>query len=304
MTFRIPASSRARLRDRLVVASVSGGKDSTALALLLREAEIPHVRVFADTGFEHPTTYEYLDLLRERLGEITTVRNELLWQDALPGEPGMLTLIRRKQMFPSRLRRFCTESLKLRPIKKFLEQVEEERGPLVNAVGVRADESASRARMPEWEWWGELDAEIWRPLLAATYDDIVEIHRRHNMPPNPLYLEGARRVGCHPCIFSAKHDIRQIAPISSSRSGASNRTSPRTPSLADANGRPAPSSRYAAPVDSPSPRSTKSSEQAHTIRGRPWDPAADPPGAVAGASRARSRRSPDRSRRPDRLHRP
>ncbi|MBK8262632.1 MAG: phosphoadenosine phosphosulfate reductase family protein [Nannocystis sp.] len=100
MTFRIPASSRARLRDRLVVASVSGGKDSTALALLLREAEIPHVRVFADTGFEHPTTYEYLDLLRERLGEITTVRNELLWQDALPGEPGMLTLIRRKQMFP------------------------------------------------------------------------------------------------------------------------------------------------------------------------------------------------------------
>lgn len=39
------------------VCNMSGGKDSTACALALREAEIPHRRVFADTGWEAPETY-------------------------------------------------------------------------------------------------------------------------------------------------------------------------------------------------------------------------------------------------------
>jgi 3'-phosphoadenosine 5'-phosphosulfate sulfotransferase (PAPS reductase)/FAD synthetase len=78
--------SRQHLGDRLVVASISGGKDSTALALLLKQHEVPHVRVFADTGFEAPETYAYLDLLRERLGPIDVVRNEKLRQGAQQGE--------------------------------------------------------------------------------------------------------------------------------------------------------------------------------------------------------------------------
>lgn len=51
---RITREARQRLERRQVIASLSGGKDSTALALWLRELEIPHVRVFADTGFEAP----------------------------------------------------------------------------------------------------------------------------------------------------------------------------------------------------------------------------------------------------------
>jgi 3'-phosphoadenosine 5'-phosphosulfate sulfotransferase (PAPS reductase)/FAD synthetase len=278
MTFRIPASARGRLRGRPVVASLSGGKDSTALALLLREAEIPHVRIFADTGFEHPTTYDYLELLRERLGEITTVRNEALWRDARPGEEGMLTLIRRKQMFPSRQRRFCTELLKLAPVKAYLDEVDDE---VVNAVGVRADESASRARMPEWEWSEGLDVEVWRPLLSATFADVVEIHRRHNMPPNPLYLEGARRVGCNPCIFSGKHDVRQIAHeqlvkirrVEQDLTAAAVVRGRDRPTRAFFQVRgPGPARRLAfTPID-------EVFEQAHTVRGRAWDPAGDPPG--------------------------
>ena len=37
-----------------VMASVSGGKDSTALMLALREADVPFRAVFADTGWESP----------------------------------------------------------------------------------------------------------------------------------------------------------------------------------------------------------------------------------------------------------
>ena len=89
---QISSTLRERLGDRLVVASISGGKD-TALALTLMQHEISHVRVFAETGFEVPENYDYLDLLRERLGPIEVVRNESLGQGAQPGEEGMLTLM-------------------------------------------------------------------------------------------------------------------------------------------------------------------------------------------------------------------
>ena len=207
---QISSTSRERLGDRLVVASISGGKDSTALALTLMQHEIPHVRVFADTGFEAPETYDYLDLLRERLGPIEVVRNESLWQGAQPGEEGMLTLIRRKQMFPSRLMRFCTQQLKIFPIRDHIRVMQDRGDEVVSAVGVRAEESAARAAMAEWEFWDEMDAEIWRPLIHWSEQDVIEVHRRHGMPPNPLYLAGARRVGCSPCIHARKHDIRAI----------------------------------------------------------------------------------------------
>src|SRR5258708_6462847 len=51
---------RADLRDRRVAASISGGKDSAAMGLWLMEQGIDYDRVFADTGWEHPKTYEYL----------------------------------------------------------------------------------------------------------------------------------------------------------------------------------------------------------------------------------------------------
>src|SRR5690625_2962982 len=56
------------------VISVSGGKDYTAMWLVAVESGANHIPVFADTGHEHPLTYDYLDYLEGRLGKITRVK--------------------------------------------------------------------------------------------------------------------------------------------------------------------------------------------------------------------------------------
>jgi 3'-phosphoadenosine 5'-phosphosulfate sulfotransferase (PAPS reductase)/FAD synthetase len=46
---------------------------------------------------------------------------------------------------------------------------------------------------------------------------VIAIHRRHGLPPNPLYLEGASRVGCWPCIFARKNELRHLADTDPAR---------------------------------------------------------------------------------------
>jgi 3'-phosphoadenosine 5'-phosphosulfate sulfotransferase (PAPS reductase)/FAD synthetase len=138
----------ARLAGRTVVASVSGGKDSAAMCLWLQEQGIPHERIFMDTGWEHPLTYEYLrGPLTAALGPIRELRGPLLMED----------LCRKKWMFPSRQRRFCTQELKIKPAIAYLETLDCE---YVNAVGIRAQESAARSLLTEWEFSETFDCDV------------------------------------------------------------------------------------------------------------------------------------------------
>jgi 3'-phosphoadenosine 5'-phosphosulfate sulfotransferase (PAPS reductase)/FAD synthetase len=204
----MPVVKRPEEFDDLdVIASVSGGKDSTALILALREAEIPARFIFADTGWEAQETYDYLDLLRARLGiKIGVVGH--------PG--GMVAKIRARAGFPTRMARWCTVELKVQPLRAWHDAYIARTGrETVNTVGVRAEESASRAKLPEvddepqgsltWGGW------VWRPLLRWSVEDVLRIHQRHGIPVNPLYQRGHGRVGCYPCIYATKEEIRLIA---------------------------------------------------------------------------------------------
>lgn len=194
-----------------IIASVSGGKDSTALILALREAEIPARYVFADTGWEARETYDYLDTLRAKLGiTIDVVSADIWWAEParLPTLHGMRAKVMARAGFPTRMARWCTGELKLTPLRKYHDAIGED---TVSAMGVRADESAARAKMAEWEDDDRWGGWVWRPLLRWTVADVIGIHHRHDVPLNPLYLRGHDRVGCYPCIFSRKEEIRLIA---------------------------------------------------------------------------------------------
>ena len=218
-----------RRRERageVVALSLSEGKDSAAVALYLRELRIPHRRLFFDTGWEHPDLYRHLDYLETEFGAIERltmpapafagdVEERVREIEALVGvaRSAFVRLCVRKGMFPSRVTRFCTEELKLAP---FLAWAENADADVINAVGVRADESAARAGMPEWEQMRDRRGreiggiEVWRPILRWSEEEVIAAHRRYGLRPCPLYLHGATRVGCWPCIQAGKAELRLI----------------------------------------------------------------------------------------------
>lgn len=210
------------MSNERVVVSLSGGKDSVATALHLRELGIEYEMVFMDTGWEHPSLYEHLDYLEGVLGPITRIRGKIpeLPDDLMPeveaieaivgsSPSGFVRWTVKKGMFPSRMRRFCTQELKVKPFLRWVEALDEE---IINVVGIRAEESSKRAALPERELMpGQEHIEVWRPLINWTEAQVIEIHQRHGVEPCPLYLRGSTRVGCWPCINANKAELLEIS---------------------------------------------------------------------------------------------
>src|SRR5688572_17497232 len=109
------------------VLSLSGGKDSAALAIYMRD-RVPEMEyIFHDTDKELPETYDYLARLEAILGKPVAKTSPVdTFDHWLAVYGGML---------PSNHRRWCTRMLKLKPFENYVGD-----GPVVNYVGLRADE--------------------------------------------------------------------------------------------------------------------------------------------------------------------
>jgi len=205
-------------RNCRIIVSMSGGKDSTAMALNLLEkgySASEFDRVFVDTGWEHSSTYEYLDYLEEKIGKITRLRAEIPIRDEdrekisrieslLGFESPMVRLIYKNRMFPSGARKWCTPLLKIEPLKTYFKNLEED---AVNLVGIRREESPRRANYLEWEYNEGFECYTHRPIIDWSEQEVIDIHHRNNVLPNNLYIKGFSRVGCYPCIYTKKKEI-------------------------------------------------------------------------------------------------
>jgi len=94
------------------ILGLSGGKDSTALAILMHKKFPQMEYFFCDTHKELPETYEYLDRIKARLGITITYlsadRGFDHWLDIYGG------------YLPSPKVRWCTRKLKIVPLEQFI----------------------------------------------------------------------------------------------------------------------------------------------------------------------------------------
>ena len=144
------------------IVALSGGKDSTAMALRLAEVEPrDYIYVCTPTGDELPEMIEHW----KRLGE-------LLGKSLVPVTSGhsLQGLIRKWTALPNHRARWCTRVLKIEPYYHFLA----EQGECTSYVGLRADEESRQGmlfpetssvvlRFPMREWgWSVSD--VWKYL--------------------------------------------------------------------------------------------------------------------------------------------
>ena len=95
---------------------LSGGKDSSALAVYMRD-KVPEMEYFfTDTGKELPETYEFLDRLEAFLGKPIVRLNMDLDPNTNRDFDHWLTLY--GGLLPSSQVRWCTVNLKIRPFEE------------------------------------------------------------------------------------------------------------------------------------------------------------------------------------------
>ncbi len=117
----------------LHVVALSGGKDSTAMALRLKQLHptVPFVYTVTPTGDELPEMFDHWKRLSRLLHTPLTI----------VAHPRQLRgLIDDQRALPNWRQRWCTRRLKIEPYAAFLTRCLETHAPVVSYVGLRADE--------------------------------------------------------------------------------------------------------------------------------------------------------------------
>jgi len=175
------------MSDRLRhILSLSGGKDSSALAVFMK-GKVPEMEyVFCDTQKELVETYEYLERLQAYLGK------PIVRLNANRGFDHWLQVY--GNYLPSGRMRWCTRMLKIKPFEEFVGD-----DSVVSYIGIRADENRDgyistkpniKAVYPFKEA-GIVEADVYRILDEAGLG-------------LPSYYEWRTRSGCYFCFFQRK----------------------------------------------------------------------------------------------------
>jgi 3'-phosphoadenosine 5'-phosphosulfate sulfotransferase (PAPS reductase)/FAD synthetase len=165
---------------------LSGGKDSTALALYMRD-KVPQMEyVFCDTDKELDETYAYLEKIEGFLGrKITRLRDERGFDHWLQVYGGYL---------PSSNMRWCTRMLKIKPFERYVGEDE-----VMMYVGIRADEdrTAYVSTKP--------NIKTVLPFKDAgiTIDGVHRILEENGIG-FPDYYKWRTRSGCYFCFFQRR----------------------------------------------------------------------------------------------------
>ena len=176
------------------VLGLSGGRDSAALAVFMRQRH-PELQVeyfFTDTGKELPEVYEFLGRLEGFLGQSILRLN--------PDRDFDFWLKQYNSFLPSPQSRWCTRQLKLRPFEQWLRPMLEAGQTIYSYVAIRSDEDYREG------YSSKQDNLIVRlPFKEAGVDKagVMEILDGSGLGL-PDYYSWRTRSGCTFCFFQQK----------------------------------------------------------------------------------------------------
>lgn len=176
------------------VLGLSGGRDSAALAVYMRqhhpELEIDYF--FTDTGKELPEVYEYLGRLEGFLGKAILRLN--------PDRDFDFWLKQYNDFLPSPQTRWCTRQLKLRPFEQWLKPMLEGGETINSYVAIRSDEEYREGYSSKHE---RLKVQL--PFREGGVDKagVLELLEAAGLGL-PRYYEWRTRSGCSFCFYQQK----------------------------------------------------------------------------------------------------
>jgi 3'-phosphoadenosine 5'-phosphosulfate sulfotransferase (PAPS reductase)/FAD synthetase len=203
-----------------LVLSVSGGKDSDAMCHHLLEhrqtegwsGEVVMIHADLGTRVEWQQTPDYVQNLAQRKGvPLHVVRwthgdlIDRIWQRYYkdPSRP----------CWPSAQMRYCTADLKRGPISRELRRLFPS-GTVICAMGLRAQESQTRARRPTFSRRTDTSAPTkgrfvydWLPIHDWTETAVWDCIRRHGDIHHEAYSLGNHRLSCALCVLASLNDL-------------------------------------------------------------------------------------------------
>lgn len=182
------------------IVNLSGGKDSTAMLLMMLERNMPVDEIMVvDTGMEFPQMYDHLDKLENYVGiKFTYLKNPLGFHYWMFDHVRIRGKNKGLQGYswPEPKSRWCTSQLKLEPIRKHLAQYENEE--IQRYLGIAYDE---RERAREFNY----------PLIdwEITEEQALQYCYDHGFKWGGLY-ELFGRVSCWCCPLQGLEELRNL----------------------------------------------------------------------------------------------
>jgi len=176
------------------VLGISGGRDSAALAVYMRQnyPELDIDYFFTDTGKELPEVYDFLGKLEGFLGKPILYLN--------PDRDFDYWLRQFNNFLPSPQTRWCTRQLKLRPFEQWVKPMLQSGVKVYSYVAIRADEEFREAYNSKHE-----NLVIKLPFKEAGIDKagVLELLEMSDLGM-PSYYEWRTRSGCTFCFYQQK----------------------------------------------------------------------------------------------------
>jgi len=186
--------------------SFSGGKDSCALLAYLCET-YPDVKkhiIFADTGWEHNDVESWVQKIASRFNQVVHIVKS--------DTKDYLSMVEARGKFPSAQYRQCTSDLKRGPIHKWIRN--NCGSKVVQAIGIRAEESHSRAKQKPLKRNKSLTNSKrtvydWFPIFDWTEEEVKSYLAERDIPLHPVY-NYLPRFSCQVCIFNTPNELQAI----------------------------------------------------------------------------------------------